>query len=145
VWEVQTTAYSYWLLDRQANELLLYQWVASERNRVATPHLHIRALTRLTGANPSEEQLPTETKAALDLLVSAHLPTGHITFAEILRMACHLQRLLSNRRSRLEGSASEARAPREVGLTRQVLGRMFWFIRKRLPGSYFALSATSRS
>ena len=86
-WEVQTTAYSYWLLDNHQNELVVYQWATAGVSKVVTPHLHIRALAKFTETGPTEEPPLTTSKEAIDLLVRAHLPTGHILLSEILRMA----------------------------------------------------------
>ena len=86
-WEVQTTAYAYWLQDRQGNELLLYQWSTAAESKVTTPHLHIRAIAKLTEANLPEVHLPSTSGEAVQRLSRAHLPTGYITLAEILRMA----------------------------------------------------------
>lgn len=80
-WEVQTTAYSYWLLDRAGHELLLYQWIPAGLSPVTTPHLHVGAL-----AHPHVSAL-VQAQAPLAPLTRAHLPTGFISLTDILRMA----------------------------------------------------------
>jgi len=85
-WEVQTTSYSYWLLDTHQNELVVYQWDTTGGSKVLTPHLHIRALAALPKVGSTEEPPLTASKEAIDLLVRAHLPTGHILLSQILRM-----------------------------------------------------------
>lgn len=79
-----TVAYSYWLFDRAGNELMLFQWDPDGSSRVTSPHLHIRALTRLNDANLPDEP---SAKLLMQRLARAHVPTGHITLAQVLRMA----------------------------------------------------------
>jgi len=77
------TRYAYWLFDPQGRELLLYQWDPGENSKVTTPHLHVRALTMLTTPNLPDQP----TTDLVRRLVRAHLPTGSVTLAEVLRMA----------------------------------------------------------
>jgi hypothetical protein len=81
---LQTAAYSYWLFDRAGNELMLFQWDPDGAGHVATPHLHIRALTRLSDAHLPDEP---SAKLLMQRLARAHVPTGPITLAQVLRMA----------------------------------------------------------
>lgn len=85
-WEIQTVSYGYWLQDRFGYEFVLYQWETSERSPVTTPHVHVRALTAVATVRPAEAQLPPASHALLGRLGKAHLPTGFVTFPEILRM-----------------------------------------------------------
>lgn len=69
-WRMTSTAYYYSLEDGDGQEILAYHWHPEARSTVMFPHLHLGA-----GAG----QLRRE-------LYRAHLPTGHITLEDFLRL-----------------------------------------------------------
>jgi hypothetical protein len=76
---VQLLGYSYWLLDHAGNELVLYQWVPDGPSPVTTPHLHVGALRHPILSQAARRQFAP--------VVTAHLPTGHVPLAALLRVA----------------------------------------------------------
>ena len=68
---VEIVGYRYMVYDSGQREVLAYHWHPGPREFVQTPHLHLG-----TGA-----------KVGFDPLVSkTHLPTGYVTFGEIIRV-----------------------------------------------------------
>jgi hypothetical protein len=59
----------YTLFDRQLTEILGYHWHPISRSMIAAPHLHLQAGARVE----------------LRGLLGAHLPTGHVTLAQLIR------------------------------------------------------------
>jgi hypothetical protein len=68
-WAVRTSGYRYTVSDRDGHELVSYQWHPQARSPVTSPHLHLGS--RLVRADSP--------------LTPIHWPTGHVTFAEIVR------------------------------------------------------------
>jgi hypothetical protein len=68
-WSVETTAYMYTLFDHDMNEILGYHWHPISRSLIAAPHMHLQAGARV----------------GLQGLLGAHLPTGHVTLAQVVR------------------------------------------------------------
>ena len=67
--KVKTTAYQYLLEDEQEQEIISYQW--HPNSRIKFPHLHLGSATKV--ANKTINKL--------------HLPTGRISFEQVLRLA----------------------------------------------------------
>ena len=70
-WSASTVAYRYTIEDRNGREIDAYHWHPD--GRVTIPHLHL-------GAAVAEGRLRPD-------LAGTHLPTGHVTLQEVLRMA----------------------------------------------------------
>lgn len=68
-WRVQTAAYSY-VVNRGDKELLAYQWNPLGSGRVGHPHLHVG----------------TAAGELIDDFHRWHLPTGHISLEDVLRL-----------------------------------------------------------
>jgi hypothetical protein len=75
-WKVSTFAYSYWVMDSEGREVLLYQWAkpGQSLSSVDFPHLHL---------GPGAGDLISE-------FDKAHLPSGRIAFEEIVRLAVEM-------------------------------------------------------
>ena len=69
-WIVIVEGYEYKLLDTDGKEILIYHWHPRGQGAIAFHHLHIGH-----GAEVSREELQT-----------AHLPTGYVSVADILRL-----------------------------------------------------------
>lgn len=78
-WSARTTAYTAHLYSRDGRELIAYHWNAVGDGRVKTPHLHVGRFFVHAG-------LPGPFRALVNRLGKAHLPTGYVTLAEILRV-----------------------------------------------------------
>jgi hypothetical protein len=70
-WLLQVDTYSYRLLDATRQEIVAWHWHPKEPNVVKHPHLHLGPAARI----------------GLDALHRAHLPTGVVTIADIVRCA----------------------------------------------------------
>ncbi len=70
-WAVNVVAYQHAILDRDGREIVAYHWHPG--GRVTFPHLHL-------GAGAAEGPLRPD-------LAGTHLPTGHVTLQDVLRMA----------------------------------------------------------
>ena len=68
-WSVRTTGYGYTLLHGMELEFIACHWHPAARRAVTYPHLHVGGVT-----------LPVN-------LSKAHLATGHVTLAAVVRMA----------------------------------------------------------
>ena len=71
LWRVSTVAYQMALEDQEGRAVVAYHWHPFAGTRVQFPHLHVEP-----GSN---------TPAAI--LGRAHLPTGHVGLADVLRLA----------------------------------------------------------
>ena len=70
LYNVEIVGYHYIVHDSEQREILAYHWHPGPREFVQTPHLHL-------GSGP---------RVGFDPLVSkTHLPTGYVTFSEIIR------------------------------------------------------------
>lgn len=69
-WMVVEEGYEYRILDSDGREIIVYHWHPVEHNPIAFHHLHIEH-----GAQVGREELQT-----------AHLPTGYVSVADILRL-----------------------------------------------------------
>jgi hypothetical protein len=67
-WSAVSKGYMYTARERDGAELFSYQWHATGLSRVVWPHLHVPART-----------------ATRDLR-GAHFPTGHVSFAAVVRL-----------------------------------------------------------
>ena len=67
---VEIVGYSYIVHDGERREILAYHWHPGSREFVQTPHVHLGSGARI-GFDP--------------LVTKAHLPTGYITLAEVVR------------------------------------------------------------
>ena len=70
-WEVQTAGYIYSLKDGDHRDIIAYHWHPARHSHVVVPHLHLYA-----GAMVGRPEL-----------TRAHLPTGLINLADLLRLA----------------------------------------------------------
>lgn len=70
-WRAQIIAYQYALLDRAGREYLAYHWHPEGVSHVAEPHLHLGPAAQV-GAT---------------MLAAAHLPTGPVSLAAVVRLA----------------------------------------------------------
>ncbi len=70
LWAVVVEGYEYTLIDAGGREILTYHWHPRGQSSIAFHHLHIEH-----GAQVSREELQT-----------AHLPTGYVSVADILRL-----------------------------------------------------------
>ena len=68
-WRVKTAGYLYDLLDQEQRSVIAYHWHPTGLSLVRYPHLHVGAAT-----------------ASVDLS-KAHLPTGHVSFIAVVRLA----------------------------------------------------------
>lgn len=68
-WRVAHGGYQYTLESSAAYEVLAYHWHPAGLSPITEPHFHL---------GPDS--------AAIDLLTSAHLPTGHISLADVVRL-----------------------------------------------------------
>ena len=69
-WMVVEEGYEYKILDADGREIIVYHWHPVEHNPIAFHHLHLEH-----GAEVGREELQT-----------AHLPTGYVSVADILRL-----------------------------------------------------------
>ena len=69
-WMVSEEGYEYKILDADGREIIVYHWHPVEHNPIAFHHLHLEY-----GAEVGREELQT-----------AHLPTGHVSVADIIRL-----------------------------------------------------------
>lgn len=79
-WTARTSGYSYTLMDRDGQELLVYQWDTTGNSPVTSPHAHV-------GRSLAHASLPEPFRQQVGRLTKAHLPTGHVTAAAILHVA----------------------------------------------------------
>lgn len=70
MWKVTVTAYNYSLRDHDHKEILSYHWHPDTPNSVDFPHMHLGAGTGMTRRE----------------LFRAHLPTGYIPLADMIRL-----------------------------------------------------------
>jgi hypothetical protein len=70
-WAVRTAGYQYVLYGADGRAIVAYHWHPAGRSPVITPHLHLGA-----GAEVGRRDV-----------ADAHLPTGHITLEDVLRLA----------------------------------------------------------
>ena len=68
---VEIVGYGYIVYDSEQREILAYHWHPGPREFVQTPHFHLGSGARV-GFDP--------------LVSKTHLPTGYVTFAEIIRV-----------------------------------------------------------
>ena len=69
-WMVSEEGYEYKILDADGREIIVYHWHPVEHNPIAFHHLHLEH-----GAAVGRGELQT-----------AHLPTGYVSVADILRL-----------------------------------------------------------
>jgi hypothetical protein len=69
-WNVRTVGYYYRLLDADEQGILLYHWHPNERSPIDYPHLHIGVASGVSR----------------DDLRGAHLPTGDVAIADLIRL-----------------------------------------------------------
>jgi hypothetical protein len=69
-WKAAVTTYNYSLRDHDHKEILSYHWHPDTPNSVDFPHMHLGAGTGMTRQE----------------LFRAHLPTGHIALADMIRL-----------------------------------------------------------
>ncbi len=70
--------YLYHLLDRSGREHLSFHWHPSgARSRITFPHLHVSAALRNSTPGGELDVLPLD---------KIHIPTGHLTLANIVRL-----------------------------------------------------------
>ncbi len=69
-WSASTVAYRYTIADRNGREIVAYHWHPD--GRVTIPHLHL-------GATVAEGRLRPD-------FAGAHLPIGHVSLQEVLRL-----------------------------------------------------------
>lgn len=70
-WKVQTTGYSHTLEDEAGQEIITYQWHPGGSSAINFPHLHIE---RGIGASLGEVH-------------KYHIPTGRVSFEDVLKLA----------------------------------------------------------
>jgi hypothetical protein len=70
-WRGEIAAYQYGLLDADEHEIVAYHWHPDGQSHVVTPHLHLGA-----GAAVGRAEL-----------ADAHLPTGPVLLAAVIRLA----------------------------------------------------------
>lgn len=75
--EIENVYYSYELLDASGGEILAYHWHPDGMSNVEHPHLHVSA---------TKPPVRVRTRIAEYPLSDMHLPTGHITFVDIVRL-----------------------------------------------------------
>ncbi len=68
-WRVQVVAYFYAIENDEGREILTYHWHPAARSPSVEPHLHLESASGVTRAR----------------LLGAHLPTGHVTLAQLIR------------------------------------------------------------
>jgi hypothetical protein len=73
----ETTRYAYTLLDHADRELLAWHWHPRGRSPVAFPHLHVSSALRGTTPSGGPAVLPLD---------KVHLPTGHISVADVVKL-----------------------------------------------------------
>ncbi len=88
LWRVETVAYWYQILDREARELLAYHWHLQTVGP-AFPHLHISGRI---GTLPVGRNVPPVA------LGEMHLPTSHVPFAAVARLLVTELRIAPMRR-----------------------------------------------
>ena len=75
--EVRILAYYYQILDVQEREILAYHWHPAGASSVTHPHLHLS--NRIPALDLGHNVPPVS-------LAEMHLPTGHVTFADVVRL-----------------------------------------------------------
>ena len=60
--------------------MITYHWDTVGEGSIKTPHIHF-------GRSPAHTGLPEPFRSQVNRLGKAHLPTGYITLAELLRVA----------------------------------------------------------
>jgi len=68
------------LFDRDGRELIAYHWDTVGASSVTTPHMHVGSTLAHPGVSKPLRELVRR-------FGKAHLPTGYVTLAELLRVA----------------------------------------------------------